>query len=137
MSILIAADLIIEKDDKILLIRRGSEPFKGKLALPGGHLEYKKGEKLEEAAIREAKEETNIDVDLKKVFNVYSGKERDPRGYSISVVFIAKPLRGKPKAKSDAASLGWFDPKSLKKNMLAFDHYKIIKDYVKYKNSEK
>jgi ADP-ribose pyrophosphatase YjhB (NUDIX family) len=124
-------DIIIEKDDKIVLIRRKNEPFKGKLAIPGGFVN--EGELIEERAIKEAKEETSLDVELKEILGVYSIPDRDPRGHLMTTVFIAKPIRGRVKGGDDAASASWFriDEKIL--NELSFDHKKIIQDYLRWK----
>ncbi|MEM5872593.1 MAG: NUDIX hydrolase [Candidatus Aenigmatarchaeota archaeon] len=128
-------DVIIEKGNKIVLVKRGENPFKGKLALPGGHVNY--NELVENAALREAKEETNLKVKLVNILGVYSDPKRDPRGHYISTVFIAKIISGKLKAGSDAKTPNFYDPKKLKREDLAFDHFKIIKDYLKYKKYKK
>ena len=124
-------DIIIEEDDKIVLIRRKNEPFKGKLAIPGGFVN--EGELIEDRAIKEAKEETSLDVELKEILGVYSIPDRDPRGHLMTTVFIAKPIGGRVKGGDDAASASWFkiDEKIL--NELSFDHKKIIQDYLKWK----
>jgi ADP-ribose pyrophosphatase YjhB (NUDIX family) len=124
-------DIIIEKDNKIVLIKRKREPFKGKLVLPGGHVE--ENETVEEAAMREAKEETSLDVKLKEILGVYSEPKRDPRYLTISTVFIAGPLSKKIKAGSDAAEAKWFEIDKIDFEMLGFDHLKILKDYLRYK----
>lgn len=127
-------DIIIEKDDEIVLIRRGREPFKGELALPGGFVN--EGELIEDRAILEAREETSLDVELKEILGVYSIPDRDPRGHLMSTVFIAKPISGKVKGGDDAADASWFkiDEKIL--NELSFDHKKIITDYLKWKKKK-
>jgi len=124
-------DIIIEKDDRIVLITRKNEPFKGKLALPGGFVE--EGELIEDRAIIEVKEETSLDVELKEILGVYSIPDRDPRGHMMTTVFIAKPKAGIVKGGDDATSAAWFkiDDKIL--NELSFDHKKIIIDYLKWK----
>ncbi|MEM5829636.1 MAG: NUDIX hydrolase [Candidatus Aenigmatarchaeota archaeon] len=124
-------DIIIEKGSKIVLIKRKKEPFKDKWVLPGGHVE--ENETVEEAAIREAKEETSLDVKLKGILGVYSDPKRDPRYLTISTVFIVKPLSKKIKAGSDAAKVEWIDVRKIDWNNLGFDHLKILKDYLKYK----
>jgi len=85
------------------------------------------GEPLEEAAVREAKEETNLDVELIKQFHTYSDPKRDQRHHSISTVYIARG-KGKPKAKDDAVAIGVFNESSLP-DEIAFDHRKILRDY--------
>ena len=124
-------DIIIEKGNKIVLVERGQEPFKGMIELPGGHLE--KNETIEHAAIRESKEETNLKVRLKDIFGVYSGPKRDPRGPTITTVFLANPIGGKLKAGTDAKIGFWCDYKKLTFKKMAFDHSEILKDYLKWK----
>jgi ADP-ribose pyrophosphatase YjhB (NUDIX family) len=119
-------DIIIEIESKgIILIKRKNSPFGW--AIPGGFVDY--GESLEEAAIREAKEETNLDVKLIRQFHTYSNPKRDPRHHSISTVYIAKG-KGKPKAKDDALEIGIFNELNLP-DEIAFDHRSILKDYFK------
>jgi len=131
----LTVDTIIEKDNKIVLITRKNEPFKGKLAIPGGFVN--KGELIEDRAIIEAKEETSLDVELKEILGVYSIPDRDPRGHLVTIVFVAEPKTGKVKGGDDAASAAWFkiDDKIL--NELSFDHKKIITDYLKWKKEKK
>jgi ADP-ribose pyrophosphatase YjhB (NUDIX family) len=128
-------DIIIEKDDKIVLIRRKNEPFKGKLAMPGGFVN--EGELIEDRAIKEAKEETSLDVKLKEILGVYSIPDRDPRGHLMTTVFIANSIDGKVKGGDDASDAAWFkiDKKIL--NELSFDHKKIITDYLKWKKKKR
>ncbi len=109
----------------IVLIRRKNPPFGW--ALPGGFVEY--GEALEEAAIREAKEETNLDITLEKQLHTYSDPGRDPRHHSISTVYIAK-AKGKPEARDDAIEIGIFNASNLP-DEIAFDHRSILEDYFK------
>lgn len=123
-------DIVIEKDDKIVLVTRGIEPFKGILALPGGHVEY--GERIEDAAVREVKEETGLDVKIKEVLGVYSDPERSPN-ISISTVFIAEIFGGTLRGGDDAKEANFYDIKKLKEQDLAFDHWQIIQDYLKWK----
>ena len=101
-------DIIIEiqrEDGKegIVLIKRKNPP--PGWAIPGGFVDY--GESLEEAAVREAKEETSLDVQLKKQLHTYSDPDRDPRQHTISTVFVAS-ARGRPKAEDDAQEIGIF-----------------------------
>lgn len=99
------------------------------MALPGGFMDY--GETVEAAAIREAKEETSLDVELQKLLGVYSDPKRDPRGQTVSVVFIASG-RGKLEANDDAAEAAVFTKDSMPTE-LVFDHQKILEDYFRYK----
>jgi len=117
-------DIIIELDNKgIILIKRGKEPFGW--AIPGGFVDY--GESLEEAARREAKEETSLEVELLGQLGAYSAPGRDPRHHTISVVFVAR-ASGEPKARDDAREAGVFTQENLPAS-LAFDHNKILADY--------
>lgn len=123
----VAVDGIIIKNDKIVLIKRGDDPFKDRYALPGGFVDY--GETVEDAVIREVKEETGLVVDVYDLLGVYSAKDRDPRSHVMSVVFIIKIISGKLMAGDDAKEVGWFDLLDLPS--LAFDHSNIINDFVK------
>ncbi|MBC7081461.1 MAG: NUDIX hydrolase [Thermoplasmatales archaeon] len=123
----IAVDGILIKDNKILLIKRKNEPFKDKWALPGGFVEY--GEKVEDAIFREFKEETGMNVRIKKLFGVYSDPNRDPRGHIISIVFLLAS-DDEPVAGDDAIDARFFDLNSLPD--LAFDHKKIIEEVIKH-----
>jgi ADP-ribose pyrophosphatase YjhB (NUDIX family) len=119
-------DIIIEIESRgIVLIKRKNPPFGW--AIPGGFVDY--GESLEEAADREAKEETDLNVRLIRQFHTYSHPKRDPRHHSISTVFIAK-TKGIPKAKDDALEIGIFNESNLP-NEMAFDHRSILHDYFK------
>jgi ADP-ribose pyrophosphatase YjhB (NUDIX family) len=119
-------DIIIEIESKgIILIKRKNPPYGW--AIPGGFVDY--GESLEKAAVREAKEETNLDVKLIKQFHTYSDPKRDRRHHSISTVYIAKG-KGIPKAKDDALEIGIFNESTLPEE-IAFDHRAILKDYLK------
>lgn len=117
-------DTIIEIESKgVILIKRKNPPYGW--AIPGGFVDY--AESLEEAALREAKEETNLDVKLVRQFHTYSDPKRDPRHHSISTVYIAKG-KGKPQAKDDAVEIGIFNESNLP-DEIAFDHRSILKDY--------
>ncbi len=120
-------DIIIEYKDGIVLIERKNFPFGW--AIPGGFVDY--GESLEEAAIREAKEETNLDVELICQLHTYSSPDRDPRQHTISTVFIAKG-KGELKGKDDAKNAKIFTKNNLPEN-IAFDHKEILNDYFKFK----
>ena len=116
-------DVVIPTERGVVLIRRGSEPFKGRWALPGGFVEI--GETVEEAADREAAEETGLAVEVARLVGVYSEPERDPRGHNVSVAFTARVLSGELSASTDASEVAVLDPDSVD---LAFDHQKIIED---------
>lgn len=117
-------DLIIELEGRgIVLIQRRNPPLGW--ALPGGFVDY--GESLEQAAVREAKEETSLDVRLVRQFHTYSDPGRDSRQHNISTVFIAE-AGGKPAAADDAREVGIFTREDLPED-LAFDHVQILRDY--------
>lgn len=116
-------DVVIPSDGGVVLIRRGTDPFEGRWALPGGFVEV--GETVEQAAVREAEEETGMAVEIARLVGVYSDPERDPRGHNVSVAFLARPLSGQPSAASDAAEVAVLDYRDVE---LAFDHRKILDD---------
>jgi len=126
-SPLLAVDIFIVFPDKsFVLIRRSKPPFEGCWALPGGFVEY--GETVEEAAIREAEEETGLKVKLVKLIGVYSKPDRDPRGHVVSIAFIAKPVGGELRVTNEVREVKLF------KNVpgkIAFDHADIIRDALK------
>lgn len=122
----LTVDAVIEREDKILLIKRKNEPYKGSWALPGGFVEY--GEDVESAAKREVKEETNLDLKIKRFLGVYSAPGRDPRGHVVSICFIAEAA-GSEEGKSDAIEAKFFELEEAKNKNLAFDHIHILEDY--------
>ena len=119
----ITVDIIIEVEGGIVLIKRKNPPHGW--AIPGGFVDL--GESLETAAAREAREETCLEVRDLRQFHTYSEPGRDPRGHTISTVFIAK-ANGTPRASDDAADIGIFTKDSLPQD-IAFDHRKILGDY--------
>lgn len=133
-----AVDIIIEVYENermkgIVLVQRGKEPCKGRLALPGGFQEV--GETLEEAAVRESLEETGMNVVLyNHQFRVYSEPDRDPRGHVNSVGFAGK-AEGAPIGGDDAAYAQVFPLDRIPKP-LAFDHEKRLEEYLKWKASD-
>jgi len=121
-------DIIIEIDTEtaekgIVLVYRRNEPRAW--ALPGGFVDY--GETLEEAAVREAREETGLEVEPIAQFHTYSDPKRDPRRHTISTVFVAK-AQGRPCPGDDAERAGVYTEENLPPG-LAFDHEKILRDY--------
>jgi 8-oxo-dGTP diphosphatase len=127
-------DIIIElteHNNQIVLIQRLNEPLG--MAIPGGFVDY--GESIENAAIREAKEETNLDVKLIKQFKTYSDPKRDPRFHTISTVFIAT-ANGTPVAGDDAKTCKIYSLDMLPDN-LVFDHSNILNEYITYKKTGK
>jgi ADP-ribose pyrophosphatase YjhB (NUDIX family) len=116
-------DIVIKNRGGIVLIKRKNPPFGW--ALPGGFVDY--GESVEQAAVREAREETSLDVSNLKLLGVYSAPDRDPRYHTISTVFVADSM-GTPKAGDDASELQVFVREDLP-SALAFDHGKILQDF--------
>jgi 8-oxo-dGTP diphosphatase len=127
----IAVDGIIILEGQLVLVKRRNPPFKGMYALPGGFVEL--GECLEDAVIREVLEETGLNTKVKKLIGVYSDPDRDPRGHTVSVVFELEHMSGKLKAGDDAVGVSKFDFNKLPK--LAFDHEKIMSDFLKTQSS--
>ena len=117
---------IYNENHEFILIQRKNPPFEGSWALPGGFVDY--GETTEDAAIREAKEETSIDVKLEKLVNVYSDPDRDPRRHTVSIVYLARGNFDDAKADDDAKDIGVFSFDVLEEEKLAFDHKKILSD---------
>jgi 8-oxo-dGTP diphosphatase len=119
----LTVDALIIYEGKLVLIRRLNPPFENQFALPGGFVEI--GETVEAAAVREAKEETGLDIELIRLLGVYSDPSRDPRGHTVTVCYLARGF-GKLKAGSDAKDIRLFGINEIPK--LAFDHNKIIEN---------
>lgn len=123
-------DMLIEiegRPGELVFIERGNEP-KG-FALPGGFVDD--GEWIADAAVREAKEETQLDVTVVELFHVYSNPARDPRKHTISTVFIGR-ASGTPRGSDDAVKAIICDPAKLPA-ALVFDHATIVADYLAYR----
>lgn len=151
-------DVILQRGSQVLMIRRKKDPFKGRLALPGGYIN--RGETAEDAARREAMEEVSLEVEPVEILGVYSDPARDPRGHTMSVAFVGIILgdgkeegderkRGKgegsegvgegkePKAGDDAAAVEWVDIDGITgmAGEFAFDHLQILLDYRSWRKS--
>lgn len=124
---LLTVDIIIEIQGGVVLIERKNPP--SGWALPGGFVD--EGETLEEAAVREAREETSLEVRLKTQLHAYSDSRRDPRGHTVSVVFVAE-AEGEPAGMDDAGKAAVFTENELPEQ-IAFDHARILDDYFRWK----
>jgi ADP-ribose pyrophosphatase YjhB (NUDIX family) len=127
-------DIVIEIDREdgqpgIVLIERKNPPFGW--ALPGGFVDY--GESLEQAAVREAKEETSLDIERLEQLHTYSDPGRDPRFHTITTAYVAR-AKGRPRARDDAKNIGVFTIED-RPRPLAFDHEKILEDYLRKKRN--
>ena len=129
----LAADTIIELVDRpgrpLVLIERKNPPYGW--AIPGGFVDV--GESMEQAAIREALEETALHIRLINLLGVYSDPARDPRGHTVSAVYIAEAA-GEPCAQDDAAELAIFTLDDIP-DKLAFDHKLILNDYRRFREA--
>jgi len=129
----LAADAIIELVDRpgrpIVLIERKNPP--PGWAIPGGFVDI--GESVPDAAVREAREETCMEVSLQCLLGCYSAPSRDPRGHTVSMIYVAQ-AHGEPAAADDAARVGIFDPAAIDVP-LAFDHEQILRDYLHYRST--
>lgn len=121
----LAVDAIAVMDGKLVLVRRKHEPFKGRYALPGGFVEY--GERIEDAVVREFREETGLEGRVERLLGMYSDPSRDPRGHTVSAVFVLEVTGGVLKD-SDETSAELIPMKNIPR--LAFDHDDIIADFL-------
>ncbi len=125
-----AAGVVIEKEGKILLVKRKFEPYKGDWCLPAGFMEY--DESPERCAIRETKEELNVDVKLGGLYGVYSGKD-DPRTHAVLVMYWAKVIGGKLKPGDDAEEIEFFAKDQIPDNIAFLAHRQILKEFFEIK----
>jgi 8-oxo-dGTP diphosphatase len=113
---------VFDERGHVLLVRRKYEPFKGSYALPGGFVEV--GETVEDGCRRELKEETGLEVGALRLIGVYSNPNRDPRGHTCSIAYLARIGRAEPRAGDDAAAAEWVA--DWRAEALAFDHAQIL-----------
>jgi 8-oxo-dGTP diphosphatase len=118
----LTVDAVIVDSGRVVLIRRVNPPFKDCWALPGGFVEV--GETVEAACVREAREETSLDVEIVRLIGVFSDPKRDPRGHTASAAYICRVGGGLLKGADDAKEARWFALEKLPK--LAFDHALIM-----------
>ena len=123
----VSVDMLIEVGGRLVLVYRRNDPVNW--ALPGGYVAY--GESLEDAARREAREETGLGLEGLRQFHAYSDPGRDPRQHSITTVFLSRG-RGELRAGDDAAKAELFEPSAGIPHPLAFDHSRIVRDYVEF-----
>jgi 8-oxo-dGTP diphosphatase len=128
----VMVDGILEKDDRVLYVKRKKDPFKGGWSFPGGKVNA--GEKVEDALKRELFEETGLVIFPIDILGVYSDPARDPRGHRISVTFVAKVTGGEAKGGDDAESAQWFPIND--ELELAFDHNKILNNYREWRKNK-
>ena len=130
---LLAVDcVVLDPQDRVLLIRRGHEPFKGRHALPGGFVEV--GETVEDACRRELLEETGVKLGKLTLVGVFSDPSRDPRGHTVSVSFLSRVRSAKATAGDDAAAVEWVT--SWQRLKLAFDHKTILRQAMRIAATE-
>jgi 8-oxo-dGTP diphosphatase len=130
-------DVLLERDSKILMVRRKKDPYKDHLALPGGFVN--EGETVEDAMKRETMEEISLEVHPIDILGVYSDPRRDPRKHIMTVVFVGIIVGGEIRANDDAASIEWIQLHNIdqlqQQKLLAFDHAQILRDYRQWKSS--
>jgi 8-oxo-dGTP diphosphatase len=120
---MIGVDGILFRNGAVLMVKRAYEPYKDHWVVPGGFVEYK--ERLEDAIVRETKEESGFDAKVKKLVGIYSDPERDPRGHIISICFLLELKGGKAKTSSETSEVKFF--KKLP-DKIGADYRKMIKD---------
>lgn len=121
----LTVDAVIIRDKKVLLMKRTTYPFEGSWVIPGGYVDL--GETLEESCIREAKEETGLDVKIEGIVGAYSRLGRDPRGRQITVAYLCS-AGGAPRPNYESSELRFFSEKELTGLSLGFDHKDILRD---------
>ncbi|MGE0768981.1 MAG: NUDIX domain-containing protein [Hyphomicrobiaceae bacterium] len=121
---LLAADcVVLDPENRVLLIRRGNEPFRGHFALPGGFVDV--GETVEDACRRELMEETGVKAGKLVLIGVFSDPTRDPRGHTVGIAYLTRVRSAKAIAGDDAAAVEWVS--NWQRLKLAFDHKRILR----------
>lgn len=124
---ILTVDALIEDDrGRILLIKRGIDPYKGEWCLPGGKVET--GERVEAALEREMIEEIGVRIGIRELLGVYSDPDRDPRGHYVTVAFHATVVGGEPTVSDEAQEIFWIS-RNDEKIPLGFDHGLILQDW--------
>lgn len=129
-----SSDSVVIRNKEILLVKRATTPFKDFWTLPGGLMDP--GETIEQTAIREVLEETGAKVKIEKMIGVYSGPKRDPRGTSLSVVFLMKFIKFSGAPDNEVSEVKFFPVNKLPKK-IGFDHGCIISDALKLLRKDK
>ena len=119
--------IVRNREGKFLFICRSNPPFQGHWALPGGFVDV--GETVEAACAREMKEETGITVTVGRLVGVYSDPKRDPRGHTVGIAFACSSSDKGTSAGDDAEEAAWLTIEEARP--LAFDHEKILEDYLR------
>jgi 8-oxo-dGTP diphosphatase len=127
----VSVDSIMTMKTSVLLVKRKHKAFQGYWALPGGLVNY--GEKVEDAVRREMLEETSLHIYPTDILGVYSAPGRDPRGHVVTIVFVSAIIDGEPKPGEDCLDLRWTPFDEVQDGFLAFDHRKILADYLAWK----
>ena len=117
---------VLDRRGRLLLVQRGRPPYQGRWGLPGGFCEW--NERTEDCCARETLEETGLRVKVGALLAVYSAPHRDPRGHNVTVLYAARPLRGKVVGGDDAADARWFTKAEIRRLAFAFDHAKIVRE---------
>jgi len=123
-----SSDSVVIHNSEILLVKRAAKPFKGFWTLPGGLMDS--GETIEHTAVREVLEETGAKVKIMRMVGVYSGPKRDPRGTSLSVVFLMKFIKFSGVPDEEVSEVRFFPINKIPPR-IGFDHMNIIKDALK------
>lgn len=126
---LLAVDGLVLHGGRLVAVRRRYDPHEGQDCLPGGMVEY--GETVEEAVVREVREETGLRTEVEGLVGVYSAPGRDPRGHVISLAFALRSVGGELRSGSDAAGVGLLDPQDLPE--MGFDHNAIVEDFLRWR----